>query len=232
METTTKLGSVGQRVAKEVVRLRGRTSVRELSSRLSKLGRPILPSGITKIEQGQRRVDADDLVALALALKVTPTRLLLGPPPTDGTAEDPAHNEVLEEEVFTTKDGRRIPSWWIRLAPNMAFEPWDAWTWAMGDVPAGEVWRIVDGETVVYPEGETERFQAENQPPPLRSLLGMAENVQVAMGRLRDSAADALDQGLTEDQVAQIVQSAVTEWRREKAVGKANAERYQRSAGT
>ena len=39
----------------------------------------ILPSGLSKIEQGDRRVDVDDLVALADALGTVPGALLQGP---------------------------------------------------------------------------------------------------------------------------------------------------------
>jgi transcriptional regulator with XRE-family HTH domain len=53
--------------------------VQELSERLAALGRPILPSGLSKIEQGTRRVDVDDLVALADALETVPSRLLRSP---------------------------------------------------------------------------------------------------------------------------------------------------------
>lgn len=52
--------------------------MRALSQRLSELGHPLLPSGITKIEQGKRGVDVDDLVALARALEVRPEQLLSG----------------------------------------------------------------------------------------------------------------------------------------------------------
>ena len=52
METSQKVGPVGEQVAKNVKRLRGATTVRELSSQLTAIGRPILPSGITKIELG------------------------------------------------------------------------------------------------------------------------------------------------------------------------------------
>ena len=81
--------------------------VRELSDRLTKVGRPILPSGITKIEQGSRRVDADDLAALALVLDVTPNRLLL----TEGTS---GSRIVLSPDFFT-------------LSAR------SAWAWACGD---------------------------------------------------------------------------------------------------
>lgn len=48
-----------------------------MSARLSALGHPVMDTGITKTEKGQRRVDVDDLVAFALALGVTPNRLLM-----------------------------------------------------------------------------------------------------------------------------------------------------------
>ncbi len=66
------------------VRERRRLTQQQLSARLGELGRPMLPSGIAKIEAGERRVDADDLVALAVALNCSPTRLLL----PDGAADD------------------------------------------------------------------------------------------------------------------------------------------------
>ena len=54
-------------------REREQLSLQDLSDRLeSAVGRPILPSGISKIEQGDRRVDVDDLVALADALGTAP----------------------------------------------------------------------------------------------------------------------------------------------------------------
>jgi transcriptional regulator with XRE-family HTH domain len=232
METTTRLGSVGQRVAKEVARLRGRTTVRELSARLSKLGRPILPSGITKIEQGSRRVDVDDLVALALALEVTPTRLLLGPPPTDGSFDNPAHDEVWEKEEFGGEDGgRRFPVWFLRLVPNFAVEPWEVWAWAFGEMPFGEIWRLSDEQREIMfpdPERSEAEFRLENALPPVRVSLGHAEGVQEAMTSVDTAVQDALDEGLTEDQVRQIVNSSMTRWRKDENV-KAQAEkRFQR----
>lgn len=51
--------------------------VTELSAKLDAIGRPIPPLGIRRIEDGTRRVDADDLVALAVALEVSPETLLM-----------------------------------------------------------------------------------------------------------------------------------------------------------
>lgn len=52
----------------------------ELSRKLAEMGREIPPLGLRRIETGERRVDVDDLVALALALDLSPLALLL---PTD-----------------------------------------------------------------------------------------------------------------------------------------------------
>jgi transcriptional regulator with XRE-family HTH domain len=76
METTApSLGDIAARNVR-ALRDRRRLTVRELSQRLGDLGRPILPSGITKIEQGGRRIDVDDLAALAVALNTSPAFLL------------------------------------------------------------------------------------------------------------------------------------------------------------
>lgn len=83
-----------------------RHTVRSLSALLGKLGRPILPSGITKIEDGSRRVDVGDLVALAVALGVHPNRLLL---PVDDTAEE------------------------VALTPAVSASRSQSWAWARGD---------------------------------------------------------------------------------------------------
>lgn len=84
METTEEI------VKQNVRRLREerRHTVRSLSARLGELGRPILPSGITKIEDGSRRVDVGDLVALARALDVSPATLLM---PAEPEIENDEH---------------------------------------------------------------------------------------------------------------------------------------------
>jgi hypothetical protein len=83
-------------------------TVRDMSARMKQLGRPILPSGITKIEQGERRVDADDLVALAIILEVNPNALLL-----------PAEESLRPVHLAPT-----VSTWW-----------WRAWEWATGELP-------------------------------------------------------------------------------------------------
>ncbi|MFF2933548.1 helix-turn-helix domain-containing protein [Streptomyces mirabilis] len=73
------IDETGKTVAANVRRLRAQRGLttQQLAERLEGLGRPILANAITKIEQGRRRVDVDDLMALAIALGVTPNALLL-----------------------------------------------------------------------------------------------------------------------------------------------------------
>lgn len=75
------LGDIGEAVRANVQRLRGdrRFTYVELAGILERSGRPIPVLGLRRIERGERRVDVDDLNALAIALGVTATQLL-GPP--------------------------------------------------------------------------------------------------------------------------------------------------------
>ena len=62
-------------------------TLKEVSDKLGEAGRPLLPSGISKIEEGERRIDVDDLLAFAAIFEVTPTELLGHI--YDGTSEEP-----------------------------------------------------------------------------------------------------------------------------------------------
>jgi transcriptional regulator with XRE-family HTH domain len=65
-------------VAASVERLRKarHLSLRGLSERLGGGGHPMLPSAVHALVQGKRKVTADDLMALAAVLEVTPADLL------------------------------------------------------------------------------------------------------------------------------------------------------------
>ncbi|WP_017239528.1 helix-turn-helix domain-containing protein [Streptomyces sp. SS] len=86
-EKRNPLGPTGEQVRANVARIRearGMTK-KQLADRTAELGRPIPPLGVSRIEAGTRRVDVDDLAALAVALRVSPVTLLL--PWTDGPAD-------------------------------------------------------------------------------------------------------------------------------------------------
>lgn len=74
-----ELGPTGETAADNVKRIREklRMTYAELSRILEGMGRPIPPLGLRRIEEGDRRIDVDDLVALAVALGVSPITLLM-----------------------------------------------------------------------------------------------------------------------------------------------------------
>lgn len=57
--------------------------LRTLSDGISATGRKLSPSGISKLEAGDRRVDVDDLTVIAYLLRTTPAALLT--PPDEAT---------------------------------------------------------------------------------------------------------------------------------------------------
>jgi transcriptional regulator with XRE-family HTH domain len=73
------LGPVGGYVIQNLTEIRAarRLTYKQLADQLEQLGRPIPTLGLSRIEKGNRRVDVDDLVALAIALGVNPNALLL-----------------------------------------------------------------------------------------------------------------------------------------------------------
>ncbi|MDV6293299.1 helix-turn-helix domain-containing protein [Rhodococcus aetherivorans] len=80
-----ELGPTGQTAADNVKRIRERQRITyaELSRTLQYLGRSIPPLGLRRIEEGERRIDVDDLVALSAALGVSPITLLMPDTTTD-----------------------------------------------------------------------------------------------------------------------------------------------------
>lgn len=86
-ERRNPLGATGETVRANVKRLREQHhfGYAELSRRVKATGRTIPELGLRRIEEGRRRVDADDLMALAAALDVSPATLLM---PLTDTADE------------------------------------------------------------------------------------------------------------------------------------------------
>jgi transcriptional regulator with XRE-family HTH domain len=82
-------GPTGAAVASNVKRIREARNLgyAEMSRRLADVHRDIPPLGLRRIESGERRVDVDDLMALAVTLDVSPIRLLMPPGGTDAYAD-------------------------------------------------------------------------------------------------------------------------------------------------
>ena len=76
------LGATGKYVADavRVYRQKRDLTYKELEKQLAALGRPIPELGLRRIEAEARRVDVDDLMALSVALGVSPVELLLHVP--------------------------------------------------------------------------------------------------------------------------------------------------------
>ena len=78
-ERGNPIGPTARTVGENVSRFRSQLGFTQadLSRRLSENGRPIPVASIGRIDSGDRRVDVDDLMALSVALAVTPVALLL-----------------------------------------------------------------------------------------------------------------------------------------------------------
>lgn len=74
-----QLGATGETVRRNIRWIRDDRGISgaELSQAVTRLGRPIPLLGVQRIEAGTRRVDVDDLAAIAVALGVSPTSLLM-----------------------------------------------------------------------------------------------------------------------------------------------------------
>lgn len=103
------ISSTGSTVASNIARVRRASdvSLQQLEERLTRLGRRISFSGLSKIERAQKRVEVDDLMAIAIALDVSPLTLLL--PHDDPYAEVRVTGAAGSAAVF--------------------------WEWALGDRP-------------------------------------------------------------------------------------------------
>jgi transcriptional regulator with XRE-family HTH domain len=100
-------GPTADRVAKNIERVRKARQLnqKDVSALLKGIGRRMLPTVISKMERGERRIDVDDLVALALVLNVSPLTLLL----PDDSSQEP-----------------------VCLADDFQVQSRTAWQWAEG----------------------------------------------------------------------------------------------------
>lgn len=150
-------GPTAERVAENVERVRKARQLhqKDLSALLKSVGRPMLPTVISKIERGERRVDVDDLVALALALNVSPLTLLL---PADWSSAP------------------------VQLTGEVEVASQVAWTWAQGEAPAQEIPPSDDEARHAAYWRDWEAFQALANPP---ARSGIGTYMGRALGALR-----------------------------------------------
>ncbi|GAA4865871.1 helix-turn-helix transcriptional regulator [Kitasatospora terrestris] len=143
-------GPTSRQVAANLLRLRKARglSTTQLAASLKSLGQPVPATGITRVEKGERRVDTDDLVALALALNVSPAALLL---PADWSDAQ------------------------VKLAENFETSTRVAWLWVEGRAPASSFgteseMHVVEDDDDKEAEywRQREEFEALTHPPQRR----------------------------------------------------------------
>ncbi|MGN7188834.1 helix-turn-helix domain-containing protein [Microbacterium enclense] len=108
--TSVDLGPTGDTVRRNVRRVRQdqECTLRDLSERLAENGYPMAQSALSKIENGTRRVDVDDMMALAVALGVSPVALLL---PASRTPDD-----SVEVSGWSTDTARSMWKWVLGIS--------------------------------------------------------------------------------------------------------------------
>jgi transcriptional regulator with XRE-family HTH domain len=160
-------------------------SYAELARRLAKIGHPILDTGLLKIEKGDRRIDVDDLTALAIALGTTPNRLLL-PDADAGHATGTC-----------------------QVAPGTEETPLHLWAWADGEVPFGARPSAASADRdsriaeVVFSRENRPQHWAPSPPSPRTAGQGLAVTGLAAF------TADAFRQGVSTADIRSAVEGAL-----------------------
>lgn len=185
MENASKLPPIARTLGKNVRTLRQERglSLAELSERLGRIGRPIGLNVLSKIENVGRGVDVDDLVALAIALDVSPSRLLL-----PGEADD---------QIVT-------------LTPKVVISSRNAWRWVSGEAPVPlDIWR---SEAVSIDLDRLRRFEDENRPHYERDSLTLdeVEEHQDVLAPIASAASVARAKGLSTKAISGYLRLAET----------------------
>lgn len=111
MQRIADLGGVGDNVRIRIAALREgqNLSYAALARLLEEAGRPLGTLALRRIEAGARRVDVDDLVAIALVLGATPNSLMVDPRVAEDTSReldfDDEHNNLKVTATEVTSFG-------------------------------------------------------------------------------------------------------------------------------
>jgi hypothetical protein len=136
-EKRNPLGPTGETVRANIQRLRaaqnlGYTKLARILD--EEIGRSIPELGLRRIESGDRRVDVDDLMALAVALGVSPITLLMSDMPG---ADDPV------KMVAVTGIKAKVPAvklWrWLKSEPGSSLTGIPPWTFMVNAWPQWEL---------------------------------------------------------------------------------------------
>lgn len=169
VKRSIQVGPAGQRVAKNVAALReARHLTRQaVADRMNAVGRQLIATAIDKIERSSRRVDVDDLVALAVALDVSPNRLLLAP-----GADDSERIDITAEVSASEAEAWRWASGEQRL-PRLPFEVLDKRSGAFADLADVERFRIES-----RPHDPPKRVTGAEIEPHLKELSDLARHLR------------------------------------------------------
>lgn len=129
------LGPSGEYARHRLKELRGRITYAELSRMLEELGRPIPTLGLRRIEAGERRMDIDDLMALSVALKVSPLALLM--PDSESSEEtfaitanlEPARADVIWQWLTANEPLTGTPRGFGTTWAELRAASWPRWLW-------------------------------------------------------------------------------------------------------
>lgn len=160
-----EVGPIGHHLIDAVEELRALRglSYRRLSEELERVGRPIFRLGLSRLAKGDRRVDVDELVALAVVLGVNPSALLF-----------PRH--VQADDV-------------VRLTSTVEQRASVVWGWADGKLPLPETMPEAGTTEVETPADQMADFTRTARPdtssmaevdPAFREAYNLAARIHVA----------------------------------------------------
>lgn len=128
------LGPTGETVRANIKRFREARNLTfaELSRRLDQVGRPIPPLGLRRAEEGNRKIDVDDLTALAEVFGVAPVGLLVR---QDDSLKSGDLVEVTGPGQVTAGEH------WAWLTGDANHGEQQGWSWRLDSMPR---WRARD----------------------------------------------------------------------------------------
>lgn len=134
-------GPTARSVAENITRLRDSHgfSYTRLSERLEMLDWPLSPVAVRRIENCQRRVTVDDLVAFALALRVSPATLLM-----PKVVED-----MKPDDVVAITAGS---------APAVSSRAENVWEWLTAQAPIVRTWQLLTFGSRAWPSWIREKY--------------------------------------------------------------------------
>lgn len=164
----TDIGPTAETLSKNLSRLREAKGLTytQVSRRLAEGGRSISPLAVRRIEDGERRVDVDDLLALAIALDASPTYFLM--PVTEASDEQVEvtglKNTVPAKQLYDFLHGEhglagrpvRVREWIQHLmltAPNWRIDDAESALRTLSDLRMADEWKGQENDIPGFADG-------------------------------------------------------------------------------